>query len=347
MRHLTLKHAGLSLVELLISIVIGLFIITGVTRVLIDSKDSFLLEEETAYIQENARFLNDQLLYDLRLASFVGCPLSLLDVTAGNVFPAPINQLPNSATVPHYSSLGVRGHSADASSYPGNLALPAAYNDVAPDTDIMVVNYAEKIDGVESVNHSGSDVEFIVDANAGSIDWGNEDDVMVIADGKCKHVAIFQQGTTGPSLQYKPAGLLPAGELFNEGSTLYRYRSHGYYIRASSPTTGLPSLNRVSLTSGGNIQSQELLSGVESMDVFYGIYDATVNPPTIQYKAAADVGTNDDDWRDVISVHAIFVLRSSRFVFGENTIVDLGQGYTFNDRFLRQLVTISTNLRNN
>ncbi len=353
MRHSIRLQGGLSLVELLISIVIGLFIITGVIRVLIDSKESYLLEEETAYIQENARFLNDQLLYDLRLASFIGCPISLLDATAGSN-PEPINGLTDAATLPQYSSLGVRGHGSEKdTSYEGSPELPEAYDRVQENTDIMVINYAEKVDGVESISHTDNIVTFGVDANVSNIDWGEKDDVMVIADGKCKRAAIFQQSSVGPNVSYEPNTLL-GGQLFNEGSTLYRYRSHGYYIRSESPTTGLPALYRVSLASGGVIESQELLSGVEDMDIYYGIYDATQASPTIQYKEASDVGTSDEAWRDVISVHAVFVLRSTRPVFGVNTAVDLGQGnpylgkeYTFDDRFLRQLVTISTNLRNN
>jgi len=357
MKQSTRFQQGLSLVELLISIVIGLFIITGVIRVLIDSKESYILEEETAYIQESARFLNDQLLYDLRLASFVGCPISLLDATVG-AQPAPINGLPNADTTPHFSSLGVRGHSSDGdgkpiTSYPSAAALPGEYSNIQPDTSVLVVNYAEKIDGVESISHVGNTVTFGVDPNASNVDWGETDDVMVIADGKCKRSAIFQQSTVGPNVAYTPTNLLH-GEIFNNGSTLYRYRSHGYFVNKASPTTGLPALYRVSLGAGGNVASQELLSGVESMDVYYGIYDATQATPTIQYKSAEDVGTNEDDWRNVVSVHAVFVLRSARPVFGVDTNVDLsngnaylGRNYQFNDRFLRQLVTISTNLRNN
>ncbi len=47
-----------------------------------------------------------------------------------------------------------------------------------------------------------------------------------------------------------------------------------------------------------------------------------------------------------MSARVTLIMRSTRELFNENTAVDLGEGYTFNDRFMRQKVTTTIRIRN-
>ncbi len=65
--------AGLSLVELLISLVIGLVLMLGVTQIFMASRAASQLSEGVARTQENARFALEFLERDIRMAGHMGC----------------------------------------------------------------------------------------------------------------------------------------------------------------------------------------------------------------------------------------------------------------------------------
>lgn len=64
------KQAGLSLVELLIAMVIGLIIIAGVGQILLSGRQSYNTQSGTGTLQENGRFALFYLQRDIRMAGF-------------------------------------------------------------------------------------------------------------------------------------------------------------------------------------------------------------------------------------------------------------------------------------
>jgi prepilin-type N-terminal cleavage/methylation domain-containing protein len=64
---------GFSLIELMVSLVIGLFILAGVVYVMANSRKNYETTDYTARLQENARFALHYLGFDLRNAGFSGC----------------------------------------------------------------------------------------------------------------------------------------------------------------------------------------------------------------------------------------------------------------------------------
>ncbi|MEH6565628.1 MAG: prepilin-type N-terminal cleavage/methylation domain-containing protein [Halopseudomonas sp.] len=65
--------AGFSLVELMVAMAVGLMLTLGVLQVFLASKESFALQQRSAAMQENARFLLGRLAQDIRLAGQFGC----------------------------------------------------------------------------------------------------------------------------------------------------------------------------------------------------------------------------------------------------------------------------------
>ncbi|MEZ5479004.1 MAG: prepilin-type N-terminal cleavage/methylation domain-containing protein [Thiolinea sp.] len=55
MNRLNHKHNGFSLVELMISMAIGLFLLAGISTVYISSKQTYAVRDQTAELDENAR----------------------------------------------------------------------------------------------------------------------------------------------------------------------------------------------------------------------------------------------------------------------------------------------------
>jgi type IV pilus assembly protein PilW len=68
-----MTQRGMTLIELMIATAIGLFVLLGVTYAYINNRQSYLLNEALANIQENARVISESLNHDLRMAGSVGC----------------------------------------------------------------------------------------------------------------------------------------------------------------------------------------------------------------------------------------------------------------------------------
>ena len=66
-------QAGMSLIELMVALALGAFLILGVVNVLISSKDSSQVENSLARLQENGRIALDLMVADIRDALYIGC----------------------------------------------------------------------------------------------------------------------------------------------------------------------------------------------------------------------------------------------------------------------------------
>lgn len=64
---------GITLIELLIAMVLGLFVTMAMTQLFIATKTTYMLQQGNSRIQEGGRFGTDMLLRDVRLAGYVGC----------------------------------------------------------------------------------------------------------------------------------------------------------------------------------------------------------------------------------------------------------------------------------
>jgi len=66
------RQNGLSLVELMIAITLGLILMTGVIQLFISSRESFQAQQSTSVIQESGRLAAELINRDLRMAGFTG-----------------------------------------------------------------------------------------------------------------------------------------------------------------------------------------------------------------------------------------------------------------------------------
>ena len=83
------RQSGLSLIELMVALGIGAFLVLGVVTVFLANKDSARLENSLARLQENGRFALDLLREDLHQAQYLGC-------NTGDVFVINMIEDPNS-----------------------------------------------------------------------------------------------------------------------------------------------------------------------------------------------------------------------------------------------------------
>jgi len=67
------RQKGLTLVELMIAMLLSLLLIAGAASMFLGSKKTFKVQEESARIQENIRYIVSRMIKDISPAGFYGC----------------------------------------------------------------------------------------------------------------------------------------------------------------------------------------------------------------------------------------------------------------------------------
>ena len=222
------QSRGMTLIELMVAMAIGLFLIWGAFAVYIQSKGNYQAAEVATRLQENARFALEAIEPDLRLAGFWG-PST------------------NTALVPDATGIAVTCAGADASAWVLALDHPVAASDDA---------YGIAGCPPHGSARAGSDVLFIRHAGAlrASPDAGQPQVASDLAMAR-----IFDDGVV-------PADIDAAtGEVRD-------LEVHAYYVdNSSSFAADMPSLRRLTLIKGGVVEDQEMITGVENLQVQFGL----------------------------------------------------------------------------
>lgn len=82
--HKTKGHRGVTLVELLVSLALGLAVLVGLSYVYVAARQSFRFQETSGRLQEDAVFALEMISRDLRMAGFAGC--RGVDMASGPIY---------------------------------------------------------------------------------------------------------------------------------------------------------------------------------------------------------------------------------------------------------------------
>jgi type IV pilus assembly protein PilW len=318
---------GLTLIELMISIAIGLVVIGAVSYMYLGSKGAYRGNESLARTQEAGRFALDAMTRDIRRAGALGCG-SLVSISNQ---PVAISVLVGSATTVNPAAVTV-----DATNRPIPVQgfKPAAYTPlpiaappagwappvlVAPATaplywggDILQLQVAAGLPARMSaaVDTANGNIT-IADNTLPNTTAANfkQGDYALLAD--CSSAAIFQisslpGGAAAPAalLSYVTGGAIPPlpPVSVNTFPTVQHFDQVTYYV-GQVPNSAPPqsALYRYSLSSGA---VDEVVENVEDMDVVYGVgVGGAMSTGTFKHAdtmAAAD-------WGNVISVRVSVV----------------------------------------
>ena len=298
------KQSGLSLIELMISITLGLMLMLGVLNVFLGSKNAFVSQQAISRIQESGRFAIDYMNKEIRMAGFVGCASKDDSKITSNLAAGTDFRWNYKTVVKGYTSTD----DSSATALEGLLGL----SDIVAGTDVLEVVGASGSQAlVDGATSAGSiPVTLTAEANgcgaASSYGGFCVDDVLVVSN--CQRAEIFK--ATGLSTSAISATL--TGAPFGAGAEVIKMRKLLFYIKNN--TAGIPSL-----WLWDNGVSSELVEGVEDMDIQYGI-DTDANGVPNKYEAAA-AGT---DWINLKSVHIELLVRTP-----ETTVLPEAQLYSF------------------
>jgi len=318
------KQMGISLVEILVALVISVFLLGGIVQVYLGNKTTFAFTSALAEVQENGRFALDTMGQDLRLTNQWGC-VSFDPDDTDNINDA----LSTSYDPDFYDFLGEEAiEGTDGGAGPDTLIIrggkPGQTNVRAPFTAATVNTLtANKIRTL-----SAGDI--ILVARCGENDLAIEAEADIV---EIDSVDNLDTAFTVITLDSNKS------QQYQNDAMILELQTVTYSIGTGA--SGQPALFRQEFDAA----AQELVEGVESMQVLYGIdTDLVKDQFANQYVPADEV----PDFVDVVSVRIMLLLRSI-----DDFVTETPQKYTYNDttttptdRRLRQVFTTTITLRN-
>jgi type IV pilus assembly protein PilW len=290
-----MRQQGLSLIELMVSMAIGLVLVVTVGYAYLGAKQSFRTQNAMSRVQEGARYGFEYLSQDIRMTGFTGGAMdggtnvvntaalaSSVDPVMLDLFNRPLlgyenGAPPKACTTASTTTCYLRGDSLTV---------------VHANTD------SDKSNDQEYALNDHTPPGFTLSA-ASDLASG---DILVAADPT--HSAVFQATqVAGTAISYNPASapsLTPNNTSSALGTfsgsvasrKLFKLYAASYYIGRNP--AGEPALYRLRLNqNAGGSTAEELVEGVENMQIEYGVDTSATADNIIDAYVTADVITNN------------------------------------------------------
>jgi type IV pilus assembly protein PilW len=365
------KMYGLSLVELLVSIAVGVILMTGVMQVFLSAKSSYSTQQALGRVQENSRFILELIGKDIRNIGYGGCGDMARKIRLSTSNGTFSNYLKDASTKPIVDfSNPISGENNVATTLNLGFGTP-----ITPKvgTDVLflksVGELSSEVASVANNNASNLGLKLTTtSANACSYNGTSSDmvsglcagDILMVSD--CAKSVVFQ--ATGlnaanqtiahsTSTTFSPGNTTdpwPSGLAFSAGAEIFKVSSSALFIQ-NEPITGRPGLYLFALNANPN--PILLISDVENMQIQFGVDTSagvTNDGTPEQYVNPA----NTINWSKVVSVKLSFLLASPEAALQENQVIQFDDFNTAttndtvdtSDRRLRQVVNMTIALRN-
>lgn len=327
----TLKQqAGLTLVELMVAMVIGLLLMAGIGQVFVSNKQTYRLLEAQSHAQENGRFAFEFMARDIRMADFWGCQidtskiqdhLCYTDATSPNYCLGGTG-VSSSSYINNWNGDGITGTDGTGLNGSDTITLRGAF-----DSGIFVEQVpANPSAALKVTDNSGlaqGDLVLVTDCEMGELfsitdntGSGGFDNIGHNLGNNGGHVENFSkvfQKKYGPE------------------ASIYKFGLITYDLQ-----TGVG--NEPALFKTYNGTAYELVTGVEDMQIEYGV-DKGANG-NVDYYANATTVTAQSDWDKVVTARVTLTTRSSE----QNVIIDVSGSSA--DNRLRRDFTSTMAVRN-
>jgi Tfp pilus assembly protein PilW len=229
------RQRGVSLVELMVALLLGLFLLFALVEILINGKQSFSSASHMSRLQENGRIATNLVVTDLKRAGYMGGN-SNQDNISGSA-----GQVAGAATCPtgntNWGRMVTWGISGLDDTNAGYACIP---NGTYLRGDVLTIRYAAPW--------------------AASTISANK----IYLRSSLFEGRIFQGSAEGT----------PTNDVEDEPNSVRELMAYSYFVGNSGRTCGgqaVPSLFRVSLDDSSQPEVQELLPGIEHFQVQYGV----------------------------------------------------------------------------
>lgn len=355
------RHSqGLSLVELMVALALGLVVLIGISAVYVAAKQSFRFQETTGRMVEDGGFALDTIAKEVRMGGFAGC-MGITSVTSGSTTYYPTSGIldsgsanpggisgPNPLSVLESTNLEVttqplmpegflRGYDSIPSAMFASNAPAAGTNSalfLAGGSANLVSLSAPMVASTDALTISADPYGWRnSSANSGIYDF-------IISD--CTTSNLFRGKVSAAGGAYSvahdtalgnAAGSFAGGSIYGVGAWLMPLEWKFYYI-ATRTGASTPSLYLVTYDGNSRQNAVELVSNVEAMKIFYG--ENTTNNPdgsaTLKIDTWRTTAAAVTDWSRVVALRIGLIMVSgednaNRDVT-QNLPTLLGQTYT-------------------
>ena len=333
------QQKGMTLIELMIALTLSLILMAGVLQIFIGNKQTYNVQDAMARLQESGRFAMRFITKDLRMAGFTGCASINSAINPTNI--ADIDGDGIADPVANFTGNGLQGWESDdlpvALSSTVSLSTGTALGNVLAGTDIVSIKRASDT-GVRltgNMNVVNANIQLLTATVNGMF---SANDILMVSN--CESADIFAANNVSGGATTTTIAHSNSVNIGNNLSALYgteaevmRLVNTAYYV--GNNAAGVPSLFRRDMGNAGVIVQQELVEGVEDMQISYG--EDTDGDRTANLYRDGDTVTN---WTQVISVRVSMIIRSIED--NVSTVTDA----TYNDRRLRRTFTTTITIRN-
>jgi type IV pilus assembly protein PilW len=332
------QQAGMSLVEILVSLVISIFLLGGIIQVYLANKAAYSFTNAISRVQENGRFSVDIITRDLRMAGFFGCAIFDPNDTnsivnnlnpAGAGYAASFDWLgdglisgTDNAGLNGSDSITIRGAKPDQLNVlpPYNINSSANIS-VTPNSNIKAG------DIVMATNCRGADIFQVTNTTPST--------------NAAKNSVVHNTGTGHNPGNYNPGNCQGENahclsQTYGADASVIELQVVTYSIQVGD--SGEPALFR-----SENGDDLELIEGIEKMQLLYGVDTSDDGYPNRYF-----ISTDVTDMNEVIAVRLMLLVRSE-----SDFITEAKQKYTFDsisteatDWRLRQVFSTTIALRN-
>lgn len=338
-----LRPQGMTLVDLMVGMAIGLFLMAVMGAVYQGTRTTFVAQESGARIQENGRFAMDTIAADLRMSGFRGC--------RSTGAPDVNNTLNLAATLPYNYAQQIWGSRSAAGAWSPALSAPASTLAPSADGDVLVVRKPVGL-GWSLIGEQVSVADPLSVTPTANFALG---DLLMVAD--CAGADVLQATNATPGLSGSIAHVAGAGgvapgvsttnlsRVYAQDARVWRLQTVVYFLAASLRQPGQTALWSHTLpVYDGSEATKELVTGVERLAITYGV-DTDGDGGADRLQSAAAV----TDWAQVVSARVEMVVSgsdTSQTATIAQTYVFNGASYTPSDRRRRAVMSTVVSLRN-
>ncbi|MBW7473098.1 PilW family protein [Marinobacter sp. M216] len=278
-------QSGLSLVELMIALALSATLIFGIFTVYLDSSRTSRVGTSLARTQEAARIATDIMTRDMRMVGFQGCA-DPDDVT--------LNIIANNPPTSDFFETTLRGWEvtdgawADGTEFDGTTVESGA----VVGSDVISVQRGESMAIELSGNMTAANAN--VQVKGDDVVRFAQNDIVMISD--CEAADLFRISSKPSSDTWAHANNVNStnrlSQEYTDSARIMRFSSSVYFVadtgRNDSQGNDILALYRqVNNLDGSLLQPEEIVEGVENLQVEYGELLATNN---VRYRPADEVG---------------------------------------------------------
>lgn len=319
------SQRGLTLIELLISMTLGVFLIGGMLQILVSTRQAYNLQEGLSRLQENGRFAMNNITRDVRMTGFLGCR-RIADVVPANVA--------NTAMIAAVANTIVTGTDNVTNNW--NATMCSSSNRCIAGTDsITVINATSCGANLTTAMLTTGDNISIPVGNTCGIAVGTP---LILAN--CSNSDLFLSTSIGTPISHAALNNAYASD-----AEILNYNVITYYIRTGA--NGGNSLwrydNNMPVSTTNPV---EVTEGIENMQISYGADIQSPQDGCAEYYVPA--GTAGLNMNQVVSTRISLLVTST-----SDNLVAKPAPYNFNgltvtptDRKIRRVFTSTIALRN-